>query len=89
MVESKDTIATPPGTIIQEQLESLGISQQVFADRMDLSEAKVEQLIQGELHLTQEIAIKLENVLGVPENFWQTLEEIYRQKLERVARENA
>ncbi len=59
MVRSKNTIATPPGATIREQLEDRGMTQKNFALRMNLSEKHVSQLINGDVRLTPEIAERL------------------------------
>lgn len=89
MVRSKSYIATPPGATIREQLEDRGMSQKEFAARMDLSEKHVSKLINGEVQLTPDVAVRLETVLGVPARFWSNLEAIYREKLLKVEAENA
>lgn len=88
MVRSQSYIATPPGTTIREQLKDRGMSQKEFAARMDLSEKHVSKLINGEVQLTPEVAVRLETVLGVPARFWNNLEAIYREKLVKIAAEN-
>jgi len=88
MVRSRNTIATPPGFTIKEQLVDRGMSQKEFAARMALSEKHVSRLINGEVQLTPDVAIRLEMVLGIPAKFWNNLEAIYREKLERVNQEN-
>lgn len=85
---SKTTIAIPPGETIREKLQDRGMSQKEFAARMDLSQKHVSKLINGEVQLTQDVAQRLEMVLGVPARFWNNLEAIYREDLERVRVEN-
>ncbi|MBE0451753.1 MAG: helix-turn-helix domain-containing protein [Clostridia bacterium] len=84
---SKHTIAIPPGSTIREQIENRGMKQKEFALRMDLSEKHVSRLINGQVELTHDVALRLESVLGVPAGFWNNLEAIYREKLMRVATE--
>lgn len=89
MVRSSSYIATPPGATIKEQLRDRGMSQKEFAARMDMSEKHISKLINGEVHLTQETAVRLEMVLGVPAKFWNNLEAIYREKIVKAEAENA
>lgn len=84
MMNSKNTIAIPPGATIREQLENRGMMQKEFAQRMGLSEKHISRLINGQVELTQDVALRLESVLGVPASFWNNLESIYREKLTRV-----
>ncbi|MCM1467551.1 MAG: HigA family addiction module antitoxin [Alistipes sp.] len=89
MVRSRSFIATPPGATIKEQLNSRGMSQKEFAARMDMSEKHISRLINGDVQLTPEVAVRLEMVLGVPAKFWNNLEAVYREKLIKVEAENA
>lgn len=89
MVRSHSYIATPPGATIREQLVDRGMSQKEFAVRMGLSEKHISRLINGEVQLTPEVAVKLEMVLGVPAKFWNNLEAIYREKIVKAKAENA
>jgi len=89
MVRSRSFIATPPGATIKEQLNDKGMSQKELAARMDMSEKHISKLINGEVQLTPEVAVRLEVVLGVPAKFWNNLEAIYREKLIKVKAENA
>lgn len=89
MVRSRSFIATPPGATIREQLSDRGMSQKEFAVRMDMSEKHISKLINGEVQLTPEVAVRLEVVLGIPAKFWNNLEALYREKLVKVKAENA
>ena len=86
-MHSKSTIAVPPGATIREQLENRRMMQKEFALRMGLSEKHISRLINGQVELTQDVALRLESVLGVPASFWNNLESIYREKLTRVIAE--
>ena len=88
MIKSKTVIATPPGATIKEQLVDRGMSQKEFAVRMDMSEKHISKLINGEVQLTPDVAMRLEMVLGLPAQFWSNLETIYREKIIRVQAEN-
>lgn len=89
MIRSRSYIATPPGATIKEQLADRGMSQKEFAARMDMSEKHISKLINGEVQLTPEVAVRLETVLGVPAKFWNNLEAIYREKIIKAKFENA
>ena len=86
MNQSKTYIATPPGETIKELLQDM--PQKEFAVRMNLSEKHVNRLINGDVQLTPDMAVKLEKVLAVPAAFWNKLEAIYRDKLTKVRDEN-
>ena len=88
MVKSRSVIATPPGATIKEQLMDRGMSQKEFAIRMELSEKHISKLVNGEVQLTPDVAVRLEMVLGIPAQFWSNLEAIYREKLVKAEYEN-
>lgn len=85
---SKSVIAIPPGATIREQLENRGMKQKEFALRMGLSEKHISRLINGQVELTKDVALRLESVLGLPASFWNNLEVLYREQLARVNAEN-
>lgn len=87
-MKSRKTIATPPGATIREQLEDRGMTQKEFALRMDMSEKHISKLINGEVRLTPDVALRLEYVLGIPAQFWNNLEAIYQEKCARIIDEN-
>lgn len=88
MIRSRNIIAVPPGATIKEQLIDRDMSQKEFSLRMDLSEKHVSRLINGEVQLTPEMALRLETVLSIPADFWSNLEAIYRQKILLAKAEN-
>jgi len=89
MIKKCDIIAVPPGETIKEQLYDRCMSQKEFAVRMNMSEKHINLLIQGDIHLTSTIAVCLEKVLGIPAQFWVSLEANYREKLAKAEAENS
>ena len=88
MMRSKTFIATPPGYTIKEQLDDRGLTQKEFALRMEMSEKHISKLINGEVLLTTDVALRLEMVLGINAQIWLNLETIYREKLAKIEAEN-
>lgn len=68
MGKSRSYIATPPGATIKEQLSDRGMSQKEFAARMHMPEKHISNLLNGDVQLKPETAVKLEMVLGVPQS---------------------
>lgn len=88
MIRSRTTIAIPPGWTIKEQIEDRGMTQKELAARMDMTEKHISRLINGEVALTQNMALRLEMVLGLPARFWNGLEGKYREDIQRATEEN-
>lgn len=89
MKRNQTYIATPPGATIKEQIGMLGMNQKELAARMGMSEKHISKLINGEVQLTVDVAVRLEMILGLPAQFWCNLESIYREKLLRIEEESA
>lgn len=85
----------PPGETIRELLEARRMTQVELAEKMNLSEKAVSQLLNGKSSLTHESALKLERVFGVDASFWSNLEARYQeyvareQEAQRLAQEEA
>jgi len=77
-------IAIPPGATILELLEFHQLNREDFAARMEMDS---NDLLNGDIPLTPEIADKLELILGAPAAFWLGLEARYRKKLAAIEEE--
>ena len=86
---SKTFTAVPPGMTIKEVLEDHHMTQKELAARLGLSEKHISKLINGEVPLTQDVAIRLERVLDIEASFWNGLEAAYRESILKVEYENS
>ena len=68
-----DYIVTP-GEVIEEYLDSFGMSQAELAARTGLAKKTINGIIKGKAPVTFETSIKLERALGRPAHFWSNLE---------------
>lgn len=74
---------TPPGEMLEEKLQEIGMSQTELAERIGRTKKTVNEIIKGKAPLLPETAVQLERVLGVPARFWANAEANYRQALAR------
>ena len=66
---------THPGEMILEEfLKPLGMTQTEFAQRIGVAWTRANQLINGKRAVTPDTALRLEKLLGVPADFWLTLQ---------------
>ena len=72
-------IAIPPGESLVEEIECIGMTRNELAERLDVSLHEIEELIRGERVVTEDIAQKLEDVLGSPASLWLGLERRYQR----------
>jgi len=70
---------TPPGATIQDILDEQGMTQVELAERMGRAKEFINRLIHGKDTLSQDVALELERVLGVPARFWNQREHQYRE----------
>ena len=78
---------SPPGETLLETLETIGMSQAELAKRMGRPTKTVNEIIQAKTAITDETAMQLERVLGIPASFWLKREQYYRESLARLAEE--
>lgn len=72
---------SPPGETIADLIEEQEWSQADLAKRLGYTTKYISLLIDGKAPITEEIALKLENVLGSSASFWLIREAQYRAKL--------
>ena len=72
---------SPPGDTILDLLEERGWTQQQLADRLGYSLKHVNQLIKAKVPLTENAAMRLQNVLGASVGFWLTREAQFRERV--------
>ncbi len=80
-------LLSPSGDTLQETIDKIGMSQTELSVRMDKDKKNVNQIIKGKEAITEETAILLEKVLGIPAEFWLERERIYRQELKEIEME--
>lgn len=73
----------PPGQVLQEKLDAIGMSQAELAQRMGRPAKTINGIIKNKVAITVETALQLERVLGVPATFWSRQEQAYREALAR------
>lgn len=71
-------VALPPGNLLAETLEALGMSQTELAMRMSRPLQAINEIIKGKKAITPETALELERVLGTPAHVWLNLEQDYQ-----------
>ena len=75
--------ASPPGDMLAETIEYLGITQTELARRMGRPIKTINEIIQAKAAVTADTALELERVLGVPAHLWMNMEANYREHLAR------
>ncbi|MBL8233130.1 MAG: HigA family addiction module antidote protein [Bryobacterales bacterium] len=74
---------TPPGEILEEKLQELGMTQAELAERIGRTKKTVNEIVKGKAPLLPETTVQLERVLGIPARFWANAEANFRRHLAR------
>ena len=81
--ELYSNLAIPPGETIAENIEFLGIPVAKLAATLGLSEEAMNEVIAGDRAITPDIAVGLNNALGIDAQFWLNGEAHYRATVAR------
>jgi HTH-type transcriptional regulator/antitoxin HigA len=76
----------PPGEFIREEMEARGWSEAQLADMVKWNRIVLDQVLSGNLVLTEQMAADLERGFKVSQRFWLNLETSYRVWLRKQVR---
>ncbi len=69
--------AIHPGEILREELQERGIKQKDFAQQISVQPTHLNAFIKGKRNLNEDLAMKLEQHLGIPFKVWMNLQNSY------------
>ena len=82
-------VPTHPGEMLLEEfIRPMGISQTDFAQRLDVSYPRLNEIIHGKRSVTPDTALRLERALGMDAQFWLNLQlawDLYHAKHSEAA----
>lgn len=79
-LEYKDLMAFHPGYYVEEIIDDMEITQEEFAIRLGTTPKTISKLLAGEINLSNDLAIKLSNMLGTSIDVWLNLQKEYEKK---------
>lgn len=77
----KPDYAVSLGEIISEYAESYGMTQTELSEQLEISQETMNAIIESQIAITHEIALKLQNIFHRPASFWINLQNNYEQTL--------
>jgi len=83
-LDDKKALLSCPGDMIEETLETIGMSQAELAERIGKSAKFVNELIKGKAHITSDTAQALERVIGYTAIGWLNLDRAYQDELMEI-----
>jgi addiction module HigA family antidote len=67
----------PGEMLLEEFLQPMGMTQTTFAEKLDWTRAKLNELIKGKRGVTADSALDLAQVLGTSAKLWMNLQATY------------
>ena len=64
----------PGGILLKEFLEPMGMSQSAFAEKLDWTKTKLNELIRGKISITADSALDLAEALGTSPKLWMNFQ---------------
>jgi addiction module HigA family antidote len=88
--EIKTDVSLHPGEVLEDELEVRSIAKNVFAGQLGMKASHFSGLLHGKRHVGASTALKLENILAIPAEYWMRIQVYYdlfaeRQKQEKAA----
>lgn len=84
IVEYKDAIAFHPGQYIGELIEDYQMTQNEFAEKLEVSPTIISKLVSGQESISNDIAQKLEKFTNISMKTWINLQASYDRKVAEV-----
>ncbi len=81
---AKHFLSPYPGVTLKEHIDYIEMTQEELAEKLDISNQKLEELIQGKTPFTREISDALEELLDIPASFFLNLEKTYQKDLLKI-----
>ena len=81
IVEYKDVIAFHPGQYIGELIEDYQMTQNEFAEKLELSPTIISKLVNGDESISNDLAQKLEKLTNISMKTWLNLQASYDRKV--------
>ena len=77
-IRGTHTTAVSVGEIIKDLLEARGWTQKELAKRMGFSEKHISKLMDGEVELSDDAALRLEAIFSIPAKSWLSFDASFR-----------
>ena len=79
----------PPGEVLAEKLQEMGMGPKEFALRTDKPEKTIIAVLNGESSITADMAVRFENVTRIPVSYWLNHQRGYDEFVAREKRKKA
>ena len=80
-IKNEEIMAFHPGYYIDEIIEEMGITQEEFAIRLGTTPKTISKLVNGEIGISNDLALKLASLLNSSPEMWLNLQKAYDIKI--------
>lgn len=89
VVDHNDNVIKPqfalhPSAIIDMELEERGLKKKFFAEQLQISPSQLSDLLHEKRHISANLAIKLERLLGIDAEYWMRVQSAYDIAMARL-----
>lgn len=78
-------VATHPGEMIRDELKERGKTQKRLSEQTGIKPSVLSETINGKRPVSKNVAIALENALGIPAEIWMNLQTQYDLDRRRIS----
>jgi HTH-type transcriptional regulator/antitoxin HigA len=82
--EIRTDVLLHPGEVLEMELKARGLVKSAFAMDIKMYPSHMSDILKGKRNITEEIALKIEKVLGISAEFWMRLQVEYNISILRV-----
>ena len=82
--ELRTDVLLHPGEVLEMEILSRGLTKSKFAMDIKMYPSHMSDILKGKSNITEAIALKLENILGISAEFWMRLQVEYNISLLRT-----
>ena len=75
--ELKTDVLLHPGEVLDMEIKARGLTKSNFAKDISIYPSRMSDIIKGKRNISEEIALKIEDVLGISAEFWMRLQVEY------------
>ncbi len=72
-----------PGEVLALEIESRGLKKMALAAQIGIKPSQLSELLHQKRHISAQLAIRLETLLGIDADFWMRLQASYDLAVER------
>jgi len=87
--EIKTDVLLHPGEVLEMELIARGLKKSKFAMDIKMYPSHMSDILKGKRNISEEIALKIESILGISAEFWMRLQVEYNISVLRAKMQHA